>query len=69
MKSGTARPDQTEPMGQLSEMCSSGLVTLRVNGERARIHIELLGKIVEQHWRRHLVRLQHTTGMPQADQY
>lgn len=56
-------------MGQLSEMCSSGLVTLRVNGERARIHIELLGKIVEQHWRRHLVRLQHTTGMPQADQY
>ena len=51
MKSRTVKSEQTEPPGQFGEVRPSGLVTLGINGERARIYVELLREMREQRWR------------------
>ena len=69
VKSRTVKSEQTEPPGQFGEVRPSGLVTLGINGERARIYVELLREMREQRWRRHFIRLQHASRIAQAHQY
>jgi hypothetical protein len=60
---------QVEPGGQFGEVGPPGLVAPGVSGECVGFHVELSREVVEQGGGRHLISLQHATGMAQTDEH